>query len=483
MPPPAHSRAVQNPFAPRTYGSLESLSPRVHIWRNIVNSTVFVGERGIAVVDTQVNQALARRLLEHLRQTFRKPILFAINTHYHWDHTNGNAIFQEAGATLVCNRDTADFMVSKAPRQKGFLASRGFELGADPVIPRMMAEDCGPLDLGGLTLRLARGHRAETDDPTLVWCPEERVLAAGDTVMTGSFPIFGQPSQREGLEDDRWLGALDEVRGFDALHVSPGHGPVAHAAELDQLERIVRWFLDTVRGHHAAGRTLGETLAAVERDLPDWIRTIPVVWGTPHYAVLRVWAGLADLGQPGWQHVKPPVIPERAPVQPATDMAAWRQQAESALEGGDPAMAVGCARAATDAHPQDPGSWTLLAAILIAASRGIASVLEKGDCFDAAKRALARALEMDPAYGPALLQSGQFHAMMAYRNGDDVKPAQRLLAQALEDDRLTARQRAEVAFFRGMCERTLGNEGGARRRYAEALQADPGFMPARLAML
>ena len=473
----------ENPFAPRTYGQLEGLSPRVHIWRNIVNSTVFVGERGLAVVDTQVNHALARRLLVHLQATFRKPILFAINTHYHWDHTNGNAVFAAAGATLVANRDTVDFMVSKAPRQKGFLASRGFELGPDPQLPAVLAENCGPLDLGGLTLQLHRGHRAETDDPTLVWCPEERVLAAGDTVMTGSFPIFGQPSQSEGLEDARWLAALNEVRGFDALHVSPGHGPVAHAPELELQERIMRWFLERVSAHHAAGRDLTATIAAVEAELPTWIRTIPEVWGTPRYAVLRVWAGLADLGEPGWQHVKPSAIPERTPIAPARDLAAWQQLATSALEGGDPALAIGAARAASAAHPDEPAAWVLVASTLIAISRGIASVLEKGDCFDEAKRALGRALALDPAYGPALLQLGQFHAMMAYRNGDDPASAQRLLTAALEDERITTRQRAEIAFFRGMCERTSGNEGGARRRYAEALQADPGFMPARLAMM
>ena len=476
------SAADRNPFAPRTYGSLERLSPRVAIWRNIVNSTVFIGDRGLAVVDTQVNHALAKRLRQRLQDEFRKPILFVINTHYHWDHTNGNAVFAETGATLIANRDTADFMVSKAPRQKGFLASRGFDLGPDPLIPTVFAEECGPLDLGGLTLHLSRGHHAETEDPTLVWCPEERVLAAGDTVMTGSFPIFGQPSQREGLEDAAWLAALDEVRGFDALHVSPGHGPVAHVAELAQLERIIRWFLVEVQGHHAAGATLAETIRIMEASLPEWIRTIPEIWGTPRYAILRVWAGLDDLGEPGWQHRKPTAIPERE--QTATrELAAWRQAAESALEGGDPATAVGCARAATVAYAHEPAAWSLLAAMLIQVSRGIASVLEKGDCFDAARRALAQALNIDPHFGPALLQLGQFHVMMAYRNGDDPTAGEKHLAAALEDDRLTARQRAEVAFYRGMSERTRGNEAAARQRFAQAQQADPTFMPARLAVL
>ncbi len=472
-----------NPFAPRTYGTMEELTPRVGLWRNIVNSTVFVGDNGIAVVDTQVNHGLARRLVHALQERYRKPILYAINTHYHWDHTNGNAVFKAAGATLVANRDTADFMVSKAPRQKGFLASRGFELGPDPLQPDVLAEDAGVIDLGGLTLHLSRGHRAESDDPTLVWCPEERVLAAGDTVMTGSFPIFGQPSQREGLEDDRWLKALDEVRGFQAAHVTPGHGPVAHGAELDTLERICRYFLTEVRRHRDAGRDLAATIAVMEDEMPAWITRIPEVWGTPRYAILRVWAGLEDLGQPGWQHLKPTAIPHRTPTAAAADLAAWRDLVAQAQEGGDTALALGSAQAATEALPTDPGAWTLYAQTLVAASRGINSVLEKGDAFDAAKKAVAKALEIDAAYGPACLQLGQFHAMMAFRNGDDPSAAFAWLERAAADVRLTARERAESVFYRGMALRALGDEAGAKAAFGQALGADPSFMPARLATM
>ncbi|NRA40018.1 MAG: MBL fold metallo-hydrolase, partial [Planctomycetes bacterium] len=150
--------AENNPFAPRNYGSLEQVTERCYIFRNIVNSHIYVGDNGLAVIDTQVNHGLARRLLKTLQDTFSKPILYAINTHYHWDHTNGNAVFKDAGAELVGNRDTADFMRSKAPRQKKFLSSRGFELGPDPLLHDIFMEDCNSFDLGNLTLQLQRGH-------------------------------------------------------------------------------------------------------------------------------------------------------------------------------------------------------------------------------------------------------------------------------------------------------------------------------------
>ena len=472
-----------NPFARREPGHLERLTERTWIWRGIVNSTVFVGDRGVAVVDTQVNHGLARRLRDAIARDIGKPILYAVNTHYHWDHTNGNAVFKAAGATLVASRATAAAMVERAPRQKGFLAGRGFELGPDPLQPDVFLDDHPVLDLGGLQVELRRGHAAESADPTLAWCPGERVLAAGDTVMTGSFPIFGQPSQQEGLEDTSWLAALDEVRGFAAAHVTPGHGPVAHAAELDGLERIMRYFLDEVRRHRDAGRDLPGTIAAMEDAMPAWITRIPEVWGTPRYAILRVWAGLEDLGQPGWQHRKPSAIPAGAAAAVDGELDKWKEAVHARLEGGDAGSAVATARNATVVQATDPGAWTLLASTLITASRGIPSVLEKGDCFSAAKDALAKALALDPDHGPACLQLGQFHAMMAHRNGDVPTQAWPWLERAAADPRLTRRERAEVAFYRGIAHRADGDETAAAARFSEAIAADPGFFPARLAQM
>nr|MBA3710740.1 hypothetical protein [Planctomycetota bacterium] len=110
-------------------------------------------------------------------------------------------------------------------------------------------------------------------------------------------------------------------------------------------------------------------------------------------------------------------------------------------------------------------------------------VLEKGDCFQAARSALERALAIDPQHGAALLQAGQFHVMMAYRNGDDPSRGEALLERASADPRLDARQRAELAFYRGMAERARGNEAMARDRFDDALRTDAGFRPALIAKM
>ena len=283
----------ERPFAPRTYGRLERVTPRVYLFRNVVNSVVVLGDDAVAVIDTQVNAPMARRLLAHVRALSDKPLRWVVNTHYHWDHTAGNGVFREAGATLVSSALTREFMHTRAARQQAFLASRGFELGPEPCLADETVTDVREIDLGNQLLVLKPLGAAETDDALAVHLPQEGCVAAGDTVMTGSFPMFGQPVMDEGLMGTpRWLDTLAAIERLKPDHVLPGHGPVAHEAELSLLKRLERYFLDEVAARVARGLPLPALLADLEAQLPEWITAIPVVWGTPRYAVLRVYRGL-----------------------------------------------------------------------------------------------------------------------------------------------------------------------------------------------
>lgn len=129
-----------SPFAPRKYGELQKVTDAVYIFRNITNSSFVIGEKSVAVIDTQVNRSGAELLLSFIRSVTSKPIEFVINTHYHWDHTNGNQIFKDLGATVISSKKTKEFMTVRAPRQKEFLSGRGFELGNDPFLPEVTFE-------------------------------------------------------------------------------------------------------------------------------------------------------------------------------------------------------------------------------------------------------------------------------------------------------------------------------------------------------
>ena len=70
-----------------------------------VNVSVVAGEAGLLVLDTQASAALAREVVADLRRVSSLPVLLAVNSHEHWDHTFGNGVLQAEGAELDLPRD------------------------------------------------------------------------------------------------------------------------------------------------------------------------------------------------------------------------------------------------------------------------------------------------------------------------------------------------------------------------------------------
>ncbi len=482
---------AHNPFAPRQYGTLHAVTDRVYILRNITNSSFVIGDRSVAVIDTQVNRPGAERLLAMVRSVTDKPIEFVINTHYHWDHTQGNAIFKQQGATVISSARTKAFMVERAPRQKEFLRSRGFELGEDPYLPDSTFEGEMHLDLGNMPLRVFFAGSAETVDASAVWIAQEGVLISGDTVMTGSFPIFGQPCWDEGLEGDgAWSKTVQGLMALKPKHIIPGHGPLAYANEIKTLLTIESYFEEAVKSRLDRSMKLDEIITDIEKSLPDWIRKIPLVWGTPRYAILRVYRGLTKAShdkEEGWQRYKPSAIPAAEatrltgilPAQGGTSD--YLALASEAKEGGDSALRLSILKHAIQKFPLDETVRLAYADALIEESRAHDSVLEKGDFFQEARSVWEGLLVQNPESAPALLGLGRFLVMMAYRGGDDPRSGMALVSRAAEKYP-SGRPRAEAEFYLGVGYRRLGDEVHAHQQFTKALKLDPSFFPARLAL-
>ena len=112
----------------------------------------------------------------------------------------------------------------------------------------------------------------------------------------------------------------------------------------------------------------------------------------------------------------------------------------------------------------------------------MSSVLEKGDFFAEAKKAMNTALELDPDYAAAHLLYGYNHILSSFRNGDDptagVESIYKALVSGLEGTKL-----AQAYFSIGLAHRTNGNETLAREAFTQAVKTDPTFMPAQFAKM
>jgi tetratricopeptide (TPR) repeat protein len=309
--------------------------------------------------------------------------------------------------------------------------------------------------------------------------------------MTGSFPIFGQPVWDEGLQGREWIRTIETLTALKPAHIIPGHGTLAYEPEIKLLIRIQEYFLEEIAKLIAKGYSVTQVLADLEPRLPQWITSIPLVWGTPRYAILRVYRGLTrkpSESHVGWQVVKPSAIPS-SEISVVTQKTAafkgfeeYKNLAHEASEGGDAALRLSVLKKAAEIFRNDAEAQCAYADALIEESRKEASVLEKGDFFMEARRTWDRVLAEKPDHIGALLGKGRYLTMMAYRGGDDPKEGMRLLRKALELNP-SPDAKTEIEFYLGMGLRRLGDETAAKAQFKKSLDLNPGFMPAFLAGL
>ena len=477
---------MQNPFGKLQYGSLKKVTDRCYLFRNVVNSGILVTEEGVVIVDTQINAPMARRMLSAVRTVTNAPIRYVINTHYHWDHWAGNDVFREAGATIVSGELTREFMHRRSFRQRAFLRSRGFSIPEkDPALPDRTFDGDLTLNLGSLPIHLLFLGRAETDDATAVYLPTEKCVISGDTLMTGSFPILGQPVMSEGLSDDRaWIGTLKKMKALSPEKIIPGHGPLGGVSDIDFFIGLQTYFLDEVIPLHEKGMSAEEIIRTVEAGLPERYAGLPQVWGTPRYAILRILRSVT-----GWQEMKPSAIPTvdpdilEIPLKEIEDLPrSFIRAAEFFELENKVALALEIINEGCRRHPDDPSLWVARGRLHLKCSRAAGSVLERADFFLEVCRSAEKALSIDSNCAPALVLYGSYHAMGAFRNGDDPTDAMMLLERALKLPMEPAEE-AKARFFLGICYRAIEREDLAIPCFNKALELDPSYAPPRMAMM
>lgn len=236
-----------------------------------VNVTAIGSARGLVVVDTHGSTAAGRAVLSDLDRLGEGRVVHVVNSHWHWDHTFGNAAFREAVSDLPihAHEETATLLDEQGEHEKRqFLELPGDPHGpevaaTDIVLPDSTFVDADVLDLGDRMLELAFHGRGHTAGDVVVRVADADVLVAGDLVEESAKPWIGLDSWP--LE---WPGTLDEVleSTTERTVVVPGHGrPVDRAfvrVQRDELAQIA----ETVRV--LAGSGVPRDRALLDGDWP-----------------------------------------------------------------------------------------------------------------------------------------------------------------------------------------------------------------------
>lgn len=221
------------------------------------NITVLAGKDGKFLVDAGISKSQTK-LESALDRIGPAPAKYVVNTHWHWDHTDGNAWLHAAGATIVAHDNTYKHLTETTHVNAWNWTFDPVQAGARPTLLVTTAKS---FHVDGSEVVVENFGGGHTDGDLWVHFKEADVLALGDTFWNGYYPYI---DNEDGGSIDgaiKWANKAVE-RATDLTIVVPGHGPVGGRKELIAF----RDMLVAVRGNVAAlkrqGKSLDEIVAA-----------------------------------------------------------------------------------------------------------------------------------------------------------------------------------------------------------------------------
>ena len=223
------------------------------------NVTVAIGTDGYIQVDGQF-APMHDKLKAAVEKLTPLPIKYLINTHYHGDHTGGNAAFRKDGATIVAQDNirvrlaagtTNALTGNKAPPQPADALPTDTYYGGSKTV-----------EIGGRKALLNHIYNAHTDGDSYVFFDDANVLATGDIFgNTGRYNTidFGNGCDIRGLI--RALDAYIKVSN-DQTKVVPGHGELATKANLVAFREMLVTSRDRIQKLFNEGKSEQEVVAA-----------------------------------------------------------------------------------------------------------------------------------------------------------------------------------------------------------------------------
>jgi glyoxylase-like metal-dependent hydrolase (beta-lactamase superfamily II) len=214
-----------------------------------------VGEDGIIVVDDQY-APLAEKIEAALKGITDKPVRFIINTHYHGDHTGGNAFFQKEAPIIAHDN------VRKRLEEGGMAGNGGsvrLEQKAAPkgALPILTFDHDVTVHLNGEDIRALHFPSGHTDGDSIIFFPKSNVVHMGDDFVTYGFPFIDVDA---GGSVNCMIDAVEKVVGQlpPDVKVIPGHGPISNVDDMRNYLKMLKDTRDVVQKALKQGKTLDQ---------------------------------------------------------------------------------------------------------------------------------------------------------------------------------------------------------------------------------
>jgi glyoxylase-like metal-dependent hydrolase (beta-lactamase superfamily II) len=221
------------------------------------NVAVLNGPDGKIMVDSGFGTS-EKQFRGELASISSEPLKLLINTHWHFDHTDGNEWLHKAGATIMAHENTRSRL--STPQN---IAAFGIHFDPSPAaaLPQQTFLEQSKLYLNGETLELEHYRPSHTDTDIFIHFQHANVLHAGDTFFSGRYPMidYSTGGSIAGMIEaaNRSLSSVD-----NGTKIIPGHGPVSDRQGLQEYRDMLGEVKSRVAKLKQGGKTLEEAVAA-----------------------------------------------------------------------------------------------------------------------------------------------------------------------------------------------------------------------------
>ncbi len=222
------------------------------------NMVVQKGPDGKLLIDSSYSTA-AQRIKDVLGKIDVHPLRLLINTHWHPDHTDGNAAMHDAGAFIVAHKNTRLRLSSPQVVEFFHMNVPAYPTSA---LPQQTFDESETLYFNNDELALVHLQPAHTDSDIYIFFANGNVLHAGDIWFNGMYPFIDAST---GGNINGMIKGADQLLAVadDKTKIVPGHGPLGNKAALTAYREMLATVATRIEKLKGSGQTL-EQVAAVK---------------------------------------------------------------------------------------------------------------------------------------------------------------------------------------------------------------------------
>jgi glyoxylase-like metal-dependent hydrolase (beta-lactamase superfamily II) len=221
------------------------------------NIIVLSGSDGKFLVDAGIKPSKAK-LQAALNKLGPSPLKYVVNTHWHWDHTDGNEWMHAAGASIIAQVNTFKHLSKTTHVDDWNWTFHPVPAGARPTI---LVENETDFNFDGDTIKVEHFGPGHTDGDVVVYFKKADVIALGDAFWNGNYPFI----------DNEDGGSINSAIAFankiiehttDKTILVPGHGQIGKRAQLIEFRDMLVTVRDKIAALKSDGKSLEEVIAA-----------------------------------------------------------------------------------------------------------------------------------------------------------------------------------------------------------------------------